>query len=164
MTDAREGRLAPDFSLPDHRGGTFALREVMGSSPVVLFFYPSDKTPLCAAEVCAFRDGIEQFKRVPATVAGVSQDPPEVHARFAEKKDIPFPLLSDIDGRVRKLYGATYLWLFAARVTFVIDGQGVIQLRYESNFNAAVHMQEALRVVNRLHDEARPRDGATTGE
>jgi len=66
--------------------------------PVVLFFYPKDDTPGCTKEVCAFRDSIEEFRKLDAGVIGISSDSVESHRSFAEKHSLPFTLLSDEGG------------------------------------------------------------------
>ena len=128
----KAGDKAPEFTLKDDGGRDVSLSDFKGKT-VVLYFYPKDDTPGCTKEACDFRDSHRRFQARGAAVLGVSRDPASSHARFKKKHGLPFPLLSDEDGRacraygvwVRKsLYGRTYMGV--ERSTFVIDGRGVI--------------------------------------
>ncbi|BAZ07501.1 peroxiredoxin [Calothrix sp. NIES-3974] len=141
------GDKAPNFTLPSQTGASVSLEDYRGKT-VILYFYPKDDTPGCTAESCAFRDQYEVFKAAGAEVIGVSGDSPESHSKFAAKYNLPFTLLSDKGDKVRSQYGAkTMMGLFPGRVTYVIDGNGVIQYIFDSMFNFQGHVQETLKIV-----------------
>ena len=149
----RVGAKAPDFALPSQSGELVSLDDFLGK-PMVLFFYPKDNTLGCTKEVCAFRDDFEQFGKLDAEVIGISSDSVESHRAFAEKHDLPFALLSDEGGKVRKLYGVpTTLGLFPGRVTHVIDDQGVVRYIFSSQLGVERHVQEAIEAL-RGHDRS----------
>ena len=143
------GGKAPDFRLPNADGQLVALSEYRGA-PVVVYFYPKDDTPGCTAEACTFRDQYEDFKQAGAEVIGISSDAPDRHAQFAGKHRLPFVLLSDQDGAVRKAYGATTLGILPGRVTFVIDRDGIIRHIFSSQLRAKQHVAEAIAVLKTL--------------
>jgi len=146
-----KGDEAPKFTLPDGDGTPFVLADALGAGPIVLFFYPGDFTPICTAESCSFRDSHQDFVTAGARVVGVSGDGVERHRDFAAAHGLPYTLLSDEDGAVRKLYGATTMFgMVPGRVTFVIDGDGVVQHVFSSQLASERHVQEALAVVRRL--------------
>jgi len=117
----------------------------------VLFFYPKDDTPECTKEACAFRDGYEEFSKLDAEVVGISSDSVESHRSFAKKHGLPFTLLSDEGGKVRKLYGVpNTLGLFPGRVTYVIDEQGVIRHVFSSQLGTKRHLEEALKIFTSI--------------
>ena len=59
---------------------------------------------------------------------GISIDDPEANRKFAERVGATFPVLSDPAKTTAKAYGVlNFTHLFANRVTFVIDKDGVIQ-------------------------------------
>jgi peroxiredoxin Q/BCP len=143
----KAGERAPDFALPDADGKTVRLADFAGR-PVVLYFYPKDDTPGCTKEACTFRDQYQEFQDAGAAVLGVSSDSSESHRKFAAKHRLPFPLLSDPGGKVRKRYGVpATLGLLPGRVTFVIDGAGVVRHVFNSQLDAARHVAEALGVL-----------------
>lgn len=148
------GSRAPDFALPDQKGRTVRLRDLLGKGPIVLYFYPKDNTKGCTAEACAFRDSYAVFQEAGAVVVGVSTDSEASHQSFAEQHDLPFILLSDEGGAVGKLYGARALFsLVTGRVTYVIDASGTVRHVFNSMFNATRHVDEALGVVRKLQQE-----------
>ena len=127
------GDKAPEFSLPDETGQTVHLKKFRGRQ-AVLYFYPKDDTPGCTKEACGFRDSMTAIIKTGAAVVGVSLDGGESHRRFIAKYQLPFPLLSDEDARVAKVYGVykeknmygRKYWGIE-RSTFVIDGTGTMK-------------------------------------
>jgi peroxiredoxin Q/BCP len=142
------GGLAPDFTLPDQSGQPVSLSDFKGRKAVVLYFYPKDFTGGCTAEACAFRDSYEVFKEAGAEVIGVSSDSTDSHQGFAAKHRLPFVLLSDSGGKLRKQYGVpATLGLLPGRVTYVIDKEGVVRHIFNSQLAATRHVEEALKIL-----------------
>ena len=148
------GDKAPDFTLPSQSGEPVRLSDRLGERAVVLYFYPKDNTPGCTAEACAFRDSHEVFAEAGAEVIGISSDSADRHASFAGRHHLPFTLLSDQGGRVRKRYGVpAVLGLLPGRVTYVIDREGTVRHVFNSMTHIDQHISEALDVVRRLQAE-----------
>lgn len=143
------GDRVPSFTLPDQDGKPFRLDDALAKGPVVLFFYPKDDSPVCTAEVCAFRDASAEFLALGATVAGVSSDDVASHRRFADKHKLAYPLLTDEGGALRKRLGVPsgMLGLFEGRVTYVIDRNGILRHRFDSMLRANKHVEEALETL-----------------
>ena len=134
------GDKAPDFTLPAQDGGNVSLHDFAGQKAVVLYFYPKDNTPGCTKEACSFRDSYEDFKNAGAEVIGVSSDSEKSHQGFAGEHKLPFKLLADKDGRLRKTYGVpSSMGILPGRVTYVIDKTGVVRLvfNFANGFNQA---------------------------
>ena len=134
MLDA--GDEAPDFALEDQDGETVRLTDFRGR-PVVVYFYPRADTPGCTTEACGFRDEWSAYRDRDVAVLGVSDDPVDDVADFAEKYDLPFPLLSDSDGEVARAYdsygektmfGRTFDGVF--RNTYLVGPDGRIAAVY----------------------------------
>ncbi len=139
------GSVAPDFTLPSQAGEMVRLGDLIGKKPVVLFFYPKNDTPGCTKEARTFRDEYEAFGKLDAEVIGVSSDSVESHRRFAGKHDLPFTLLSDEGGTARMLYGVpNTLVIFPGRVTYVIDGEGIVRHIFSSQLDVEKHVEEAI--------------------
>src|SRR5579872_6246649 len=142
------GDPAPDFALPSQSGAEVRLSAYRGKRVVVLYFYPKDETPGCTAEACAFRDNYAVFTEAGAEVIGISSDSVVSHEEFAAHHRLPFVLVSDQGGAVRKRYQVPSTFgLLPGRVTYVIDQQGVIRYVFSQQLNAAQHVAEALRIV-----------------
>ncbi|CAN1208852.1 peroxiredoxin [Tumidithrix helvetica PCC 7403] len=128
------GNKAPGFTTKDTNGNIISLSDFSGKS-VVLYFYPKDDTPGCTKEACSFRDSYAEYKGKDIVVLGVSADDETSHQQFTQKFNLPFPLLADVDGTIIKAYDvqrAEYNQPVASRVTYVIDGAGVIVQVYTS--------------------------------
>ena len=147
----RAGDKAPDFTLPSQSGERVRLYDRLGERVVVLYFYPRDDTRGCTAEACGFRDSFEAFTDAGAEVIGISSDSVDRHAAFVGKHKLPFTLLSDKGGQVRKSYGVpATLGLLPGRVTYVIDREGTIRHGFNSMTNIGQHISDALRIVREL--------------
>ncbi|WP_255198454.1 peroxiredoxin [Halorarius litoreus] len=95
------GTDAPDFDLQNQHGEPVSLPE---EGTVVVYFYPRADTPGCTKEACSFRDAWSDYEARDVRVFGVSDDPVEDLADFAEKFDLPIDLLSDEGGAVSSAY------------------------------------------------------------
>jgi peroxiredoxin Q/BCP len=145
------GDKAPDFTLPSQSGDEVRLYDRLGERVVVLYFYPKDNTSGCTAEACAFRDSHEVFSEAGAEVIGVSSDSVDKHAGFAGQHNLPFTLLSDRGGKIRKTYGVpAALGFVPGRVTYVIDRSGTVRLVFNSMRNIGKHISDALEMVKEL--------------
>ena len=148
MTELKAGEPAPDFELPDQEGNLVRLRQFRGKSAVVVYFYPKDDTSGCTIEACGFRDDYARFKGAGAEVLGISGDSATSHRAFAAKFNLPFTLLSDAGGRVRKLYGVKKTFgILPGRATYVIDRDGIVRHVFSSQSQPAKHVEEALRAL-----------------
>jgi peroxiredoxin Q/BCP len=142
------GNPAPNFTAPASDGSQVELKNVIGKSPIVLYFYPKDDTPGCTKEACSLRDNFAAFRKLDATVFGISYDSIDSHKEFIEKYKLPFTLLSDHDHAIAKRYGADGL-LFAKRMTYVIDKSGNIAW-INPAVNPSTHSQELQDVLSKL--------------
>ena len=148
MTKIQVGDRAPDFSGSTQDGSTIHLSDFLAKRSVVLFFYPRDGTPICTKEVCSFRDSYQQFVDAGAKVIGVSSDAKETHQEFAHQHDLPFHLISDAEGSLRKAFGVPRtLGVLPGRVTYVIDKEGIVRLIFSAQFASEEHVRQALRAV-----------------
>lgn len=153
MATLKEGDRAPEFKLPAVTGGEISLSGFAGKQAVVLYFYPKDNTPGCTQEACSFRDLASEFEKAGAAILGVSADDLVSHGKFADKHELNFPLLSDLEGKVAQQYG---VWkekkktpevkYGIERTTFLIDKAGIIR-RIWPKVNVDQHADEVLEAV-----------------
>jgi len=123
------GTKAPDFTLPDSRGGTTALADLAKTGKwTVLYFYPGAFTQGCTLEARGFQRDIDQFRTLNTQVVGVSVDEVEKNASFCMKEKLDFYVLSDKGGAVSKLYGTAVsipgFGTFSNRQTYLVDPSG----------------------------------------
>lgn len=149
----KSGDDAPNFTLPDNQARQVTLSDFKGKW-VVLYFYPKDDTPGCTTEACHFRDDFKLLENLGAQVVGMSIDDSFSHKKFAEKYNLPFPLLSDASGEVASLYGALNNFLvikLAKRYTYLINPQGKIAKIYLS-VDTSKHSQEIIEDLKKLKE------------
>ncbi|MGK0715636.1 thioredoxin-dependent thiol peroxidase [Leucobacter sp. W1153] len=126
------GQAAPDFTALDQNGVSVSLSDFRGKR-IILFVYPAAMTPGCTTEACDFRDSLAPLQAAGYEVLGVSPDAPEKQQRFAERDELPYPLLSDPDHHLLQAYGAYgekslygKISVGVIRSTFVIDENGTL--------------------------------------
>lgn len=148
------GDKAPNFKGLT-ADGPISLKDLKGAH-AILYFYPKDDTPGCTVEACAFRDNLPRFKRSNARVFGVSKDSLKSHAKFADKYELPFTLISDEDGSLcesfgvwveKSMYGKKYMGI--ERATYLIDKNGIIQQIWRK-VKVAGHAEEVLEAVKSI--------------
>ena len=145
----KEGTTAPDFEGEADDGSTFHLSDFRGKKNVVLYFYPKDFTPGCTKEACNFRDESETMEKHDAIVVGVSADTTESHTSFKEQHKLTFPLIADPDKRIIKTYQAQgLLGLIPARITYIIDKQGVIRKSFRHDLSIGKHLSDTLAALD----------------
>ena len=147
------GDKAPDFTLKSDQDEDVSLKDFLGKSDVVLYFYPKDNTPGCTKEACSFRDNIQPIQAKNAVVLGISPDSVKSHQSFINKQNLNFTLLSDPDHKVadaygawgeKSMYGKKYMGIL--RTTFVIGKDGNIKNVFEK-VKPEGHAEEVLQIL-----------------
>ena len=143
------GDTIPDFELPDQNGTPTKLSTLLEGGPVVLFFYPAAMTTGCTKEACHFRDLAAEYAAVPAVRVGISLDKVDKQKAFADKHSFDYPLLSDADGEVAKIFGVKRAIgiLKVKRHTFVIGTDRKLIAEIASETNMDKHADEALQLL-----------------
>jgi thioredoxin-dependent peroxiredoxin len=145
------GDPAPEFALKSQDGEVVRLSELLSRGSVVVYFYPKDRTPGCTAEAGAFRDSYARFGELGAEVVGISSDSVDSHKGFANDCNLPFKILSDAGGEVRKRFGVpSSMGLLPGRVTYVIDRGGTVRYVFSSQLHATRHVEEALESLGSI--------------
>ena len=142
------GQIVDDFEAPDQHGETRRLSELLAEGPVVLYFYPKAFTPGCTREACHFRDVGAELRAAGGHAVGISADAVERQAAFDEKHSLGFPLLSDPDRRLARMFGVKRPGpVFNKRATFVIDTDRRVLAAISSEMNMNVHADRAIEAL-----------------
>ena len=145
------GDRAPAIQRRAHDGREIDTEASIGERPLVVYFYPRDGTPVCTRQACGFRDQLEAFNAMDAEVIGISADDDASHRAFAEKHALDFPLIADEDGSLSKAFDVgRALGVLGNRVTFVIDREGIVRLRYQAQMAANRHVDKALITLREI--------------
>jgi glutaredoxin-dependent peroxiredoxin len=126
------GDKAPDFKSKTHNMEDFVLSSYFGKENIVLFFFPLVNTPTCFNELCSLRDDYKAYEKLNAKVFALSVDSPFSQKLWSEKEKFNFPMITDFNKEISKLYGCQYDDLIgfkgvAKRSAFVIDKNGIIK-------------------------------------
>jgi peroxiredoxin Q/BCP len=146
----QKGDKLPHFIIFDENRQPIDISSLIGRF-LVLYFYPKDNTPGCVREAISFRNSFNNLIDAGAIVYGVSNDTPVSHRQFKQKFKLPFSLLSDTDGDLRKLLGvpSDLFGLVPGRVTYVFDPEGRLIKVFKSQLSPEKHVKEAMEVILR---------------
>jgi thioredoxin-dependent peroxiredoxin len=153
MAELNIGDKAPDFNAVNQDGENISLSDYAGNK-VILYFYPKADTPGCTAESCNLRDNYDDLLGRGFKIIGASADDQKKQKKFAEKHNLPFPLIADTEKEVLKAYGAwgekqmygkTYEGVI--RKTFVIDENGNIEKVFDK-VKTKDHAAQILEAMN----------------
>jgi len=148
MSKIQIGDPLPFFKLLNQDGAEVTIANFIGK-PMIIYFYPKDETYGCTREACKFRDEYHEFSDAGVKVFGISSDSIKSHADFKAKHKLPFDLLSDTDGSVRRLFGVPndLFGLFPGRVTYIVDRKGIVIHIVNSQLDFSQHVDESLKVL-----------------
>lgn len=165
----RPGDAAPDFVLKDSHGKDRRLSSHAGK-PIILSFLKRDTNRMDNMHILRLRDRYDRLQEMGAVVVGVSLGSVNTHAAWRDQHSVPFPLLSDPEGRVHDLYDAWRTTLLGRRpiavnrCTYLIDEDGIIRRSY-GNPNVLTHARQLVKDIERLQaqrswgkKDARPKD------
>ena len=99
------GDKAPDFNLPNVKGGNIRLYEALKKGPVVLSFYRGGWCPFCNLEFKALQKRLPEIKVLGASLIGISPETPDNSLSTVEKHQLQFDVLSDAGNVVAREYG-----------------------------------------------------------
>jgi len=144
------GDSIPSFSGITNKGENFSEKDCLGNYSVI-YFYPKDNTPGCTAEACNFRDLYEDFTEQGAIVVGISNDGIESHQKFSKKHNLPFSLLTDINGKIAKQFGVKkkLFGLLNGRETFVFSPSGELIYKFGNMLDASGHVEKSLEAISK---------------
>ena len=148
-----KGDIAPIFTLKDSDLKDVSLSDYSGQN-VLLLFFPLAFTGVCTEELCHMRDDLTKYENLNCQVLALSVDSPFTLGKFKAENEYNFPLLSDFNKEVSKLYGALYeefvmgMKGVSKRAVFLVDKEGNIQysevLENAGNLPNFVALEEAL--------------------
>ncbi|MBN2891158.1 MAG: peroxiredoxin [Bacteroidales bacterium] len=144
------GDKIPEFKVKDYKG-TIISNESLKGRNIVIFFYPKDGSPVCTTEACSFRDNYEEYLKYDCEVIGISGDSEQSHKNFAKKYNLNFPLITDENNKLRKLFGvkSNIFGLLPGRETFLIDAKGTVRLIFNSQLNANSHIEKTINFLKK---------------
>ncbi|WP_416210426.1 peroxiredoxin [Frankia sp. Cr1] len=141
------GDHVADLSGVDETGGPFRLSDLLAKGPLVMFFYPAAMSPGCTKESCHFRDLAGEFAALGVNIVGVSADTVDKQAAFSAEHSLGFPLIADTDRTIAAAFGVRRRLGPNKRSTFVVDTDGTVLARIDSEFSMSRHADVALEAL-----------------
>lgn len=177
----KAGNRAPDFRLPDARGGEVRLRGLLSKGPIAVSFYRGGWCPYCNLELRALQNALPAIKRLGAELVAISPQTPDESLSTAEKNALAFPVLSDVGSATAKAYGIAFdlaeelrpiyrrfghalpdkngddSWVLPIPATYVIDTNGTVVLAFvDVDYRNRLEPAEIISVLGSLHKESSP--------
>jgi len=152
----KPGAAAPVFSTEASLGGkdfSFDLSAALAKGPVVLYFYPAAFTSGCTIEAHDFADAIADYRKLGATVIGVSGDDIKTLDKFSVSEcRSKFAVASDADHKISRAYDAVLgigPVAYSDRTSYVIARDGKIVYAYRS-LDPSRHVANTLTALRSL--------------
>ncbi len=150
------GDIAPLFTLKNEKDKDIALADYIGKQQVLVYFYPKAMTPGCTVQAQGLRDSQNQLNELNTVVFGISPDEPKRLAKFYQRDELNFTLLSDVDHKTADDFGVWGLKKFMGReydgihrLSFLIGLDGKIAHVF-NKFKTKDHHQVVLDMLNEL--------------
>ena len=181
----KAGDRAPDFRLPDARGGYVRLKALLAKGPVVVSFYRGGWCPYCNLELRSLQNALSQIKRLGAELVAISPQTPDESLSTAEKNELAFAVLSDIGSTTAKAFGIAFdlskqlrpiyarfghalpdkngdnSWILPIPATYVVDRDGTVALAFvDVDYRNRLEPSEIFAVLQSLTKE---RDHSSAG-
>ncbi|WDE07362.1 thioredoxin-dependent thiol peroxidase [Thalassomonas viridans] len=154
MNTLKVGDTAPLFTLQDENDQPVKLADYIGKQQVLVYFYPKAMTPGCTVQAQGLRDSKTELQKLNTKVFGISPDEPKRLAKFCQRDELNFTLLSDVDHKVADDFGVWGLKKFMGkeydgihRLSFLIGLDGKISHVF-NKFKTKNHHEVVLEVLN----------------
>jgi len=148
------GDIAPQFTLLDQDNNEVSLADYKNKQQVLVYFYPKAMTPGCTIQAQGLRDSKLALASANTVVFGISPDEPKRLAKFCQRDELNFTLLSDVDHNIADQFGVWGLKKFMGReydgihrLSFLIGLDGKISHVF-NKFKTKDHHQVVLDVLN----------------
>jgi peroxiredoxin Q/BCP len=156
MNTLKVGDNAPLFTLQDENNQNVSIADLIGTKQILVYFYPKAMTPGCTVQAQGLRDSQRQLQALNTVVFGISPDEPKRLAKFCQRDELNFTLLSDVDHKVADAFGVWGLKKFMGkeydgihRLSFLIGLDGKISHVF-NKFKTKEHHQVVLDMLNEL--------------
>ncbi len=134
----KPGQRAPDFALPDARGGQVNLGERLSRGPVVVSFYRGGWCPYCCAELRALQLALPHLAGYGATLIAVSPELPDNSLSLAEKEALDFDILTDLGNIAARAYGLVFHVPDYLRATLLALGVDLARLNGDDSWELPI--------------------------
>ncbi len=147
------GQKAPDFNLLNQQGESVELKALLASHRVLIYFYPKAMTPGCTVQACGLRDIQAELAAKNVVAVGVSTDPVKSLAKFTDRDQLNFTLLSDPEHQLAEAFGVWGEKKFMGkiydgihRISFLIEQDGTISQVFDT-FKTSNHHEVVLNAL-----------------
>lgn len=138
----------PEFSLFNDENQRISIKDLKGDSRLVIYFYPKNESKICTDQSCSFRDTYQEFIDNNIKVVGINNSSPSDLSLFRQNHHLPFPLLSDPNYKVHKLFGVMNFLGISGRETFLFDKDDTLIYKFNSMFQGKKHVSNILNKIN----------------
>lgn len=101
------GNVAPEFTLKNQDSQDISISDYKGTN-IILLFFPFAFSSTCTAEMRRVQEDFNNNIDLDVQVIGISVDSPYSLKIFSDLNKINFPLLSDFNKEVSRMYDSLY--------------------------------------------------------
>ena len=166
------GETVADFTLDNQNGQARSLSGALEKGPVILFFYRGEWCPFCNLQLKHYQESLARFNNAGASLIAISPEKPDHSIVAAEKHNLGFDILYDIDDAVGETFGVsvhipdehidalkgfglelpewngTQSWTLPVPGVFIIDRDFKVKWRFvEANYRIRAEVDEILAAL-----------------
>ena len=134
----KEGDKAPDFELPGVRGNPVTLSSLLQRGPVVLAFYRGGWCPYCNLQLRAYQRILPEIRELGAQLVAISPEPPDASLSTAEKNELDFEVLSDVNIEAARAYRILFDLSEQLQNTYVGMGRDLTELNADGQWHLPI--------------------------
>lgn len=116
------GDRFPAIALTDQLGRAVDIAKNAADRPQVVTFYRGGWCPYCSMELRAYQQALPEIEAAGGVLVAVSPEAPDHTLTTAEKNELAFPVLSDIQGRLADALGIRFALSDEVKAYFVSVG------------------------------------------
>ena len=148
MTPIKTGDPIPEFSLEDQHGKMLNINDFLGKGTLLISFCPPGDKIVCNSKACNFCDSGASFSKSGTVMIGITSLPPESTRAFTDRHIVNYPILSDHDGEIRKLFGiaSSHGRYNSERITYIVNREGIVTSIFTSQHLHECRADEALKI------------------
>jgi len=169
------GAKFPDLMLANARGGQTRIYDVLARGPLVVTFYRGGWCPYCNLELRAYQSALNDIRALGAALIAISPEAPNHALSTAEKNDLKFEILSDVNGALEDALGIRFdlsdpivalykrfghdlpshngdgRWSLPVPATYVVDHDGRIVLAFvDPDYRRRLEPTAAIETLHKI--------------
>ena len=153
----KKGEVFPEFELSNVNNKKISLNEISKSGKTIIAFYRGGWCPYCNIQLKALQQALPEFKSKGAKLIAITPETPNNSLTTAEKNELKFEVLSDIDNKLARELGLVFQLPEDLQAIYNNFGLDLVKHNQNENFElplaATFVLNEKKEIIYKFVDE-----------